>query len=143
MNTTAYASAHIDGELDCESLKVGVLATPEKTPVAFFLVIAGVQKHPVWAIGSLATYVYSYSQAARKAGQNFIEVNVTANLVSGNRMTCTVASKINWHTSSKIRTQAETTSAAMGGNNHGHSRSAQWPFQESMKIPVTDRLNEP
>jgi len=148
MNTTAYASAHIDGALDCGSLKVGILETPEKIPVVFFQVIAGVQRHPVWAIERLATQVYCYSQAAQSNGQSCIEINLTANLVSGNRMTCPIAAKIIWHTSSRIRAQAESMVAEMAGNgkDHGHGRdrswASRWPSRETLKIPVTDQLKE-
>jgi hypothetical protein len=147
MNTTAYASAHIDGELDCASLKVGILESPDKTPVVFFHVIAGVQRHPVWAIDHLAVQIYSYCQAAQHNGLHSIEINLTANLVSGNRMTCPIAAKIIWHTSGRIRGQAEAILSAMNVNAHGNGRSrgqtwsANWPSRETMKIPQTDQLS--
>ncbi len=116
--------------------------------MVFFQVIAGVQRHPAWAIERLATQVFCYSKVAQNNGQASIEINLTANLVSGSRMTCPIAAKIIWHTSSKIRAQAEFMIAAMAGNgkysshSHGRSWTDQWPSRETMKIPVTDQLKE-
>ncbi len=146
MYMTPYALAHIDGELDCATIKTGIFETWGKRPTAFFQVIAGLQRHPVWAMDRLAAEVYCYSQAATKNGLTRIEINVIADLVSGNWTTCPLASRIIWHTSSKVRTQAEAMVTTMIGKEKdiGHGRSCpwvdRWPAQESMKMPVTGPL---
>jgi hypothetical protein len=137
--TTAYASARIDGVLDCKTLKVGILKTSSQlTPVATFHIAAGIQRHPVWALDRLAAVVYCYCQAvknhATSSNSHVIEVNLSANLVSGSEAICIVASNINWHTSKEIRNQAEAMIATMTCNS---SRWAdQWPFKDAMQMPV-------
>jgi hypothetical protein len=138
MTTIAYASAHIDGVLDCRSLKVGILETPQPTPVAFFQVIAGVQRHPVWAIDRMAAFVYCYCHAADDHDQAAIEINLTGNLVSGDRTACVVVSNIFWHTSKRIRSLAETMIASMISNGNGHSWANHWPSHEAMQMPVNE-----
>ncbi len=108
-----FAMAHIDGELDCESLKVEVLKTENRLPAVFFRVIAGDQPVPVWATDKLAAKVICYSQVARDNGQCHIEVNLAAHLISDSRMTCPIAFRITWHTSSRIRAQADAMTSAM------------------------------
>lgn len=142
IQTTVYASARIDGVLDCTTLKVGLLQTPSQPPipVARFYVIAGVQRHPVWVIDRLAAVVYCYCQAAKQNTDGRypedklgIEVNLSANLVSGSEAICIVASNINWHTSGKIRGAAE----ALIDDMVGGSRSKDyWPFKDAMRLPV-------
>jgi hypothetical protein len=127
MNITTYAAAHIDGELDFKSIKIGVTETPEQAPAVFFQMIAGVQRHPVYAINHEAIEVYSFSEAARKNGQGTIEINLIANLVSGSHLTCPLAAKITWHTSRKIRTQAESMMSGL-----------KWPSQKILKFPGKD-----
>jgi len=40
-------------------MKIGILKTPpQSTPVVAFQVLAGLQRHPVWAIDRLAAVVY-------------------------------------------------------------------------------------
>ena len=138
MTTIAYASAHIDGVLDCRSLKVGILETPQPTPVVFFQVIAGAQRHPVWAIERTAAFVYCYCQVAKKYKQAEIEVNTIGNLVSGEKTCCVIASKILWHTSTRIRIDAENQISAMTSNSHGHLWSEErWPSRETLSIPIS------
>jgi hypothetical protein len=137
MNTFTYASAHIDGVLDCRSLKVGILETPQPTPVAFFQVIAGVQRHPVWAIDCMAAFVYCYCHAADDHDQGVIELNLTGNLISGEQTACVVVSNILWHTSKHIRSQAETMAASMINKGKGRSWADHWPSHEAMQMPVS------
>ena len=136
MNNTsiAYASARLDGVLDCETLKVGILKTPPQlTPVATFYVIAGLQRHPVWALDRLAAVVYCYCLAARNYCQT-IEINLTANLVSGPQAACIVANSITWHTSKAVRDLAEPAIARMIGD---HARwETRWPSSEPLTFPV-------
>ncbi len=145
MNTLPYAIAHIDGELDCDSLVVGVLDSPERTPAVYFQVTAGAQSHTVYATDYPAKQVYCYCFTAKDNGQHHIEINVAANLVSAEWMTYPFASKIIWHTSSRIRIQAEEMIAAMNGNGksnghgRGNSRKDQWPSSDILKIPPTNK----
>ena len=136
----AYASARIDGVLDCKTMKIGILKTPpQSTPVVAFQVLAGLQRHPVWAIDRLAAVVYCYCQAVRKHaesshGSQLIELNLSANLVSGSEAVCIIASSIHWHTSKEIRDQAEAMIAAMTCSN---SRwTDRWPFKDAMQMPI-------
>jgi hypothetical protein len=142
-----YATVHIDGMLDCTILKVGLLqASFQPIPVTKFYVIAGVQRHPIWAIERLAIVVYCYCQAAKANQAKLcpdeivgIEMNLSANLVSGTESNCVVASSILWHTSTKIRRTAETMIGELiGSSGRGMHRKSSlvWPFQESMRLPV-------
>jgi hypothetical protein len=139
-SSTAYASARIDGALDCRTLKVGLLKVPDRlTPVVTFHVLAGLQTHPVWALDRLAAVVYCYCLALRKhvassGGGQLIEINLSASLVSGSDAVCVVASNINWHTSREIRSQAEAMIATM--TSTGSRWAAQWPFKDAMRMPV-------
>ena len=138
--TIAYASARIDGVLDCKTMKIGILKTPpQSTPVVAFQVLAGLQRHPVWAIDRLAAVVYCYCQAVRKHaesshGSQLIELNLSANLVRGTEAVCIIASSIHWHTSKEIRDQAEAMIASMTCSN---SRwTDRWPFKDAMQMPI-------
>ena len=138
--TTTYASARIDGVLDCSTLKVGVLKTsPQANPVVTFHVIAGIQRHPVWALDRLAAIVFCYVQAVKQHNAELhrddgvVEVTLSGNLVSGVESVCVVAQSINWHTSSTIRNRAEAMVAEITG---GGSRSPLWPFTEPMQLPL-------
>jgi len=138
--TIAYASARIDGVLDCKTMKIGILNTPpQSTPVVAFQVLAGLQRHPVWAIDRLAAVVYCYSKAVRKHaessnGSQLIELNLSANLVSGTEAVCIIASSIHWHTSKEIRDQAEGMIATMTCSS---SRWIdRWPFKDAMQMPI-------
>ena len=133
--STVYAAAHIDGTLDCQTMKVGILQAPlQPTPVAFFRVVAGLQRHPVWAIDRLAVVVYCYYQSALNYNQPAIEINLTGNLVSGTEAVCVIASKITWHTSREIRHWAEAKVSAMCEGSQWVNR---WPFTEPMQMPVS------
>ena len=133
--STAYASARLDGALDCETLKIGILKTPpQSTPVVTFHILAGLQRHPVWALDRLAAIVYCYCMTARKHEQLIIEVNLTANLVSGSETVCIIASNIHWHTSKEIRNQAEGMAAAMACL--GPRWVDQWPSKDAMQMPI-------
>ena len=121
-------------------MKIGILKTPpQSTPVVAFQVLAGLQRHPVWAIDRLAAVVYCYCQAVRKhaeSGNNsqLIELNLSANLVSGSEAVCIIASSIHWHTSKEIRDQAEGMIAAM---TCASSRwTDRWPFKDAMQMPI-------
>ena len=136
----AYASARIDGVLDCKTMKIGILKTPpQSTPVVAFQVLAGLQRHPVWALDRLAAVVYCYCLAVRKHAESsgssqLIELNLSANLVSGSEAVCIIASSIHWHTSKEIRSQAEAMIAAMTSSS---SRwTDRWPSKDALQMPI-------
>ncbi len=78
-----YISVHIDGALDCQDVRVGLLKfSPEEIPVAQISLLAGLQKHPAWALQRLAVVVYAYSQVATRHGYAQIQVSAHGTLVS-------------------------------------------------------------
>ena len=137
MSTSSNATAHIDGGLDCTTIRVGILDTgPLPTPVATFLVTSGLQNHPIWALDRLAAVVYCYCQAIKSLPNclQIIEINLTANLVSGPQAACIVANSITWHTSKAVRDLAEPAIARMIGD---HARwETRWPSSEPLIFPV-------
>ena len=134
--STAYASARIDGILECHTLRVGILQAPvQLTPVVSFYVQAGLQRHPVWALDRLAAVVYCYCQMAKEKLDDTIEINLSANLISGSEAICMVASKITWHTSRDVRLRAERMIAEMTCNGVRWSSDC-WPFTNPMQMPV-------
>jgi hypothetical protein len=63
-----------------------------------------------------------------------IELNLSANLVSGSEAVCIIASSIHWHTSKVIRGQAEAMISAMTCTS---SRwTDRWPFKDAMQMPI-------
>ena len=65
--STAYASARLDGVLDYMTLKIGLLTkTPQPTPVIAFYVLAGLQRHPIWALDRMAAVVFCYCVTAKQ-----------------------------------------------------------------------------
>ena len=137
MSTSSNATAHIDGGLDCSTIRVGILDTGQlPTPVVNFLVASGLQRHPVWALDRLAAVVYCYCQAIKSLPNcdPHIEINLTANLVSGPQAACIVANSITWHTSKAVRNLAEPMIARMIGD-HAHWET-RWPSSEPLTFPV-------
>jgi hypothetical protein len=85
--------------------------------------------------------VYCYSQAAKQNTASRdpedklgIEVNLSANLVSGIEAICIVASSINWHTSGRIRGTAEAMIDEMIGRSNRLKNN--WPFKDPMRLPI-------
>ena len=142
--TVVYASAHIDGVLDCTTLKVGQLQTySQLVPVAKFYVIAGIQRHPIWAIERLASVVYCYCQAARMSQTGRLHspdetvgimINLCGSLVSSSEAICVVASSIHWHTSAQIRITAEAMIEEL--KIVGNKKLPTWPFKDAMRLPI-------
>jgi len=100
---TTYASARLDGIFVCGTLQAGILRNTN-SPVVCFTVEAGVQTHPVWALDRLAFVVYSYCQASKG---NPVEVNLEGTFISNESVSVVVANRIQWHTSRRVRTNAE------------------------------------
>ena len=100
---THSASARLDGLLVCESLQAGLLRDTGG-PAVRFGVSAGVQTHPVWALGRLAFVVYAFRQTSRK---DTLEVCLGGGLVSSSRVSVLVVDHINWFTSQRLRIEAE------------------------------------
>jgi hypothetical protein len=139
--STAYASARLDGVLDYMTLKIGLLTkTPQPTPVIAFYVLAGLQRHPIWALDRMAAVVFCYCVTAKQVDQP-MEVSVTANLVSGSETICAIASNISWHTSKEIRNKAENMIARMTGSGARWAEQ-QWPFRDVLQMPINLKPRE-
>jgi len=121
---TTYASARLDGIFICGTLQAGILRNTN-SPVVSFTVEAGVQTHPVWALDRLAFVVYSYCRASK---ENPVEVNLEGTLISNESVSVVVANRIQWHTSRKIRTNAERMISEM--------RLDRWP-KTKLELPVS------
>jgi len=131
---TAYAVTHLDGSLLYSSVRAGLMTTGLTTsPIVHFKVLAGVQSHPVWALDDLAVQIYSYSQAANKAGvsDTHLQVSVTGSWVSAENFSNIIANYVEWHIpSSQLRGAAEKLYSEMR-----RSRSNSWPASP-LTIPV-------
>jgi hypothetical protein len=79
------------------------------------------------------------SRAANSREEQKIELNVSANLVSGASVNCVVASSIHWHTSKLIRDLAESMSAELTSDG-SRNWSKRWPSNDIMQLPVTGSL---
>ena len=133
-----YATAHIDGGLDCISLSIGILKSMPDSPIVKAMVIAGRQAHPIWALDRLALVIYCYVQSAKfhyPGGPQPIQVNVRSSLISSESTSCIVADSIMWHTSEAIRADAERLIAKLTSDARLTSR---WPTKNEMTLPVND-----
>jgi hypothetical protein len=134
---TVYAAAHIDGRMILESMRFGVLKIQPTSPVANFMIEAGSQRHPIWALNRLAIVVYAFSQVAQNAGETEIEVNLKGSLISGPQLSNIIAASMSWHTSQRIRAGAEKLIAEMTGSGSRH-KERPWP-STVLEIPVTKK----
>ena len=136
-SSSTNATAHLDGRLVCSTLRVGVLDAGTPTPVVTFLVIAGMQQHPVWALERLAAVIYCYCQAVRQTTPADmppeVEVSLSANIISGPKLAALVAHDVRWHTSKAVRDLAEPMIARLTGD-HSHWKD-RWP-SEALEFPV-------
>lgn len=133
-----YATSHIDGGLDCSSLVIGVLKSLPDTPVIKAMIIAGKQKHPIWALGRLALVMYCYSMIARKHYPKQLEpvqLNIFGTLISNERGSCVVAQSVAWHTSDAIRSEAERMIREMA---NGSRLTSHWPSNQEITIPIAE-----
>ncbi len=131
-----YATSHIDGGLDCSSLAIGVLKSAPNIPMVKAIVIAGKQKHPVWALGRLALVIYCFAATARKYYPKYLEpvqLNITGTLVSNESLSCVVAQSVVWHTSDAIRSEAERMISELA---NGSRLTEHWPSKLEMIFPV-------
>ena len=124
-----YASARLDGLFICEALQAGILHAAS-SPVVCFMVAAGVQEHPVWALDRLAVVVYAYCQASRGSP---VEICLEGMLVSNESISVVVANRVQWHTSRRARTSAERLIAEM---MHNGKLPTGWP-RERLTLPVS------
>ncbi len=137
---SAYASAHIDGTIDMQSVQIGI---SNGLPLATFRVVAGIQSHPAYAISRCALKVYAYAEAARRFDIRNIQVNLRANLISAEAVTVLVADgdlDIDWHSSGDVRNAAEFKFAQMTGRRAGRSAEAipvEWP-KKAMNLPIAE-----
>lgn len=131
-----YASSHIDGGLDCSNLSIGVLKNVPGSPVVRARVLAGQQSHPVWALDRLAVTIFSFVQSARlhyPNGPQPIQVNLRSALFSDANTSCIVAESIVWHTSERIRRDAEQLMRSLEA---GANLPVFWPSSAELTIPV-------
>lgn len=128
MTVTTYAVAHLDGAVVANSVQVGVLF-PSSSPVARVTVVAGGQRHPVWAVDRVAVVFYAYCRAAKQHEYLSLQVNITGVLVSDERASSILARSVNWHTSAIVRADAEREIAVL-------SNGAPWPSECLLVPPV-------
>lgn len=136
----AYASAHIDGTIDLQTVQVGV---SNGLPLVTFRVVAGIQSHPAYAISRCALKVFAYAEAAKRFGIQSIQVNLRANLISAEAVTVLVADgelDIDWHPSSDVRNMAEFKFAQMTGRRAGRPAEGipvDWP-KNKLHLPIEE-----
>lgn len=131
-----YAISHLDGGLDCSSLSIGVLTSMPDSPIVKAMVIAGRQAHPIWALDRLALVIFSYVEAAKyhhPSGPLPIQVNVRGSFISDASTSCIVAEAIYWHTSERIRVDAERIISKLVSSA---KLTTHWPAKTKMGLPV-------
>ncbi len=136
-----YATSHIDGGLDCSSLEIGVLKSAPDIPAIKAMIIAGKQRHPVWAIGKLALVIYSYANIAKKHYPKQLEpvqLNIFGTLVSDERGSSIIAQSVTWHTSEAIRSEAELLISQLASRSR---LSAYWPTDREIMLTGIDISN--
>lgn len=124
---TGYAVIHLDGMVLCD-VQIGVLLV-SSSPVAKFLIVAGGQRHPLWALGRAAVTVYAYCKSARAHGYEAVQANITGVLLSNENVSSVLARSITWHTSAVVRADAEREIAAL-------LNGTSWPGVRGMTLPV-------
>jgi len=131
MTVTTYAVTHLDGMV-LVGVQIGMLM-PSSSPIAKATVVAGGQRHPVWAVDRVAVVFYAYCQAARKHGHASLQANITGILVSDERASSILARSVTWHTSASVRADAEREIAAL-------ANGAPWPSERLLVPPVAIRV---
>ena len=136
----AFASAHIDGTITIESIRIGVLGGSggEGIPLAIFRVAAGIQSHPAYAMARSAIKVFAYLEAAKRYEIETMQVNLRANLISAEAVTVLVSDgeiDIDWHCPSEVRNAAEFAFARMTSGKSS-SIPANWP-STPMALPIS------
>ena len=129
---THTASARLDGQFMCETLQAGLLRSTS-SPVVCFAVSAGLQTHPVWALGRLAFVTYAYSQTCK--GKD-VEVCLGGGLLSNTRVSVLIVDHIQWHTSQQVRTSAERLAAELYLQKN---LPEQWPMKV-LSLPVSNQV---
>lgn len=132
---------HIDGALDCSTLRMGNLPSYPDTPTVFFKVFEGAQAHPVWAMDRVAVVVYCHVIIAQRRSiipnQCHIQLSISANLVSATEATYLVAKSLTWHTSPTIMAEAENMIKAMARGK----QVINWPSNSKIALPQTGPLS--
>lgn len=124
MSPTSYAIVHLDGMV--LDVQIGVLLA-YSSPVAKFMVVAGHQWHPVWALDRVAVTVYAYFKSARAHGYESVQASITGTLLSNESVSNVLARSMTWHTSAAVRADAEREIAHLNGA---------WPGTRTMTPPV-------
>ncbi len=123
-----YAIARFDGFVIFGDVQMGMMKTGiTRSPIVKFSVVAGYQKHPVYALDRLALIVYSYCQAAKSAGigETSLQASITASWVSTEQFSNIVATHIEWHTAMTIRPASQQIL-----NDLIESQNRKWPPTE-------------
>ena len=129
---TYTASARLDGLFVCETLQAGLLRTTS-SPVVCFGVSAGLQTHPVWALGRLAFVAYAYGQTCK--GKD-VEVCLGGGLLSNTRVSILIVDHIQWHVPSRVSTVAERLAAELYLQEN---LPEQWPLKV-LSLPVSNQV---
>ncbi len=119
-----YAVARFDGFLVFSDIQVGMVKTGiTRSPAVKFGVVAGHQRHPVYALDHLALIVYSYCLAARemKLDKAQLQVSITASWISTEQYSNLIAVNIEWHTAMSMRPVSQRMLAGLDGR---------WPVNE-------------
>lgn len=123
---------HIDGVLECASLRIGLWKTVSDTPLARVVLAAGVQRHPAWALDRLAVVMYAYVQAARRHNLETIQVNAHGTLVSDTTSSCVILRSVTWHAPRQVRADAERMTAEMTQPPRPHGAEIGLPLEASL-----------
>ena len=136
----AFASAHIDGTITIQSIRVGLLGGQGEpgVPLACYRVTAGIQSHPAYAMARAAIKVFAYAEAAKRFGIETIQVNLRANLISAEAVTLLVSDgeiDIDWHGPSEVRNAAELTFVKLTAGK-ANAIPQDWPTTP-MALPIS------
>jgi hypothetical protein len=133
---TTYSGVYLDGMLDCGSVRPGLLSALPDTPLVRVSIQTGIQRHPAWALDRLAVVIHAYAETSLKHGNPTIQVNAHGTLFSDVNASYVVLRSVTWHTSQRVRAEAERVIALMTASA---SRSA-WPRNEEIFPPVDPSL---
>lgn len=135
----AFASAHIDGTIIMQNIRIGVLGSGSQAiPLATFRVTAGIQSHPAYAMARSAIKVFAYAEAAARFEIETMQISMRANLVSAEAVTVLISDgeiDIEWHGPRDVRNAAEYTFAKMT-NGKTAAIPANWPATP-MILPIS------
>jgi hypothetical protein len=127
-----YIGVYIDGMMNCTNPKLGLLKTMPDTTLILAYVVAGSQRHPVWALDRLAVEIHAYTQSAIKHGCDALQVNVHGTLASDSVSSRVILNSVTWHTSKSIHEEARRMI--------GEISKAPWPRDTEVGRPLEPSL---